>query len=593
MTSTFAGEVAEALSGFLDALTDSVAVLDEHGTIVAVNEIWRDFALANGGPRASVHEGVNYLAVCDHAAGADAGFAVEAAEGIRAVADGRKAGFVLEYPCHSPTERRWFRLRASRFRAFGCLRILVAHENITARKLADEALRQSEMRFRRLAEVSFETVVVHDGDRVIEVNAMVQTMFGYEPHEAVGTPLAQFVPPEERDKMLANARSGTESAYESVGLRKDGSTFPMEVRSRIIEFDGRRRRVGVIRDLTDQKQAAAALRESEQQLREAQEIARLGRWELDVATGKIVWSDMVFEILGRERSLGPPTLDEMRGMLCPDERPLVDILLAQSGGIERRDFSYERRLRRSDGSFCWVQNHVRPYCDSAGRVLRLVGAVRDVTARKESEERLKLLAAEVDHRAKNLLAVVQVMLRQTRGATVAEYAKAAQGRIAALARAHTLLSRSHWRGADLGRLVADELAAFRRADGERIAIDGAPTLLRPEAAQAIAMAMHELATNATKYGGLSVPQGRIAVAWRRDGNGDLLLRWGETGGPAVSPPSRKGTGTNVIERSIGQQLNGSVRFDWQRTGLICEIHVPARELVGEMREYPKAVLAPG
>jgi two-component sensor histidine kinase len=246
--------------------------------------------------------------------------------------------------------------------------------------------------------------------------------------------------------------------------------------------------------------------------------------------------------------------------------------------------SLDERLVRPDGTIVWIHNSAFVMPDEDGVVRRIGGIAEDVTERRAAEERLKLLAAEVDHRAKNLLAVVQVMLRQTRGTTVPEYAKAAQGRIAALARAHTLLSRSHWRGADLRRLVMDELAAFQRGDGERIVIDGTSVLLRPEAAQSIALALHELATNATKYGGLSVPQGRIAVVWRRDSNGDLSLRWSETGGPPVSPPSRKGTGANVIERSIGQQLSGAVRFDWQRTGMVCEIHVPARQFVGETRD---------
>ena len=238
---------------------------------------------------------------------------------------------------------------------------------------------------------------------------------------------------------------------------------------------------------------------------------------------------------------------------------------------------YEVRVLPSNGAPpIWVELHARRI-DLGGRPA-VLGIVRDIGERKQTEARLKLLAREVDHRAKNMLAVTQVMLRQTKADTVKEYARIAQGRVAALARAHTLLSESRWESADLHRLVAEELAPFRREDQSRVRAEGPAVALSPAAAQALAMALHELATNAAKHGALSVREGRVVVAWREDTSCGLVLQWTETGGPAAGAPTRRGLGTGVIERAIRDQLDGAVRFDWRPEGLCCELVVPATKL---------------
>jgi two-component sensor histidine kinase len=207
---------------------------------------------------------------------------------------------------------------------------------------------------------------------------------------------------------------------------------------------------------------------------------------------------------------------------------------------------------------------------------------REVEARttelRQSEERSKLLAAEVDHRAKNMLALVQVLLRQTRASTTEAYALAAQGRVAALARAHTLLSQSRWAGAELSRLVEEETAPYRRSGVTRVSTAGPNLLLEPPVAQALAMVLHELATNAAKYGALSVPGGQVRVQWSTDRTGQLLLRWIESNGPPVQPPTRTGLGSQVIERSVRDQLDGAVQLDWRADGLVCTISIPAGRL---------------
>jgi two-component sensor histidine kinase len=202
--------------------------------------------------------------------------------------------------------------------------------------------------------------------------------------------------------------------------------------------------------------------------------------------------------------------------------------------------------------------------------------VEERTAEIQAGEiRLRLLAQEVDHRAKNALAVVQAALRLTPMHDAAAYAKAIEGRVAALARAQTLLAEDRWRGASLQALLEGELAAFvsLRGDstGPRAELRGPPVLLPPALTQPLAMALHELATNAVKYGALSVATGQVTVSWRITG-GRLVLHWAEAGGPTVADSPRKpGFGSRVLDTVVRVQLGGRLSLAWEHTGLTCEI----------------------
>jgi two-component sensor histidine kinase len=193
---------------------------------------------------------------------------------------------------------------------------------------------------------------------------------------------------------------------------------------------------------------------------------------------------------------------------------------------------------------------------------------------RESEERVALLTNEIDHRAKNMLTVVAGLVHLTRADTVSAFKESLLGRITALANSQRLLSESRGRGADLARLVADELAAFHAPGQERATWSGPAVTLPPTAIQSMVMVLHELAANATKYGALSVDEGRVAIDWSRGEDGALRLRWSESGGPPVAPPSHRGTGTGIIMVSIRSQLGGEVAFTWRPEGLLCELVVP-------------------
>jgi two-component sensor histidine kinase len=200
---------------------------------------------------------------------------------------------------------------------------------------------------------------------------------------------------------------------------------------------------------------------------------------------------------------------------------------------------------------------------------------QDVTKRRAAEEAQALLAREVDHRAKNALTVVQTMLRLTRADDVPSFARAVEGRVAALARAQTLLAEERWNGAGLHAMLRGELAPF--LVGQRAELDGPPMVLPPGTAQPLAMAVHELATNAAKHGALSVPEGCVSVSWRlgQGAPGVLRVRWAETGGPPViGPPTRRGFGSRVLDGTVRGQLGGKVSVAWATTGLVCDMEVP-------------------
>ena len=165
---------------------------------------------------------------------------------------------------------------------------------------------------------------------------------------------------------------------------------------------------------------------------------------------------------------------------------------------------------------------------------------------------------------------MQATLHLTQAETVSEFKNAVEGRLQALANVHSLFVESRWVGAELHDLIAKELAPYRKGNGSRLVVEGPALVLEPSTAQIIAVLFHELTTNAVKYGALSVGKGRIAVSWAHPEIGRLVLRWTETGGPTVSPPTRKGFGTRVMTTMI-HQARGQIAFDWHPTGLACEI----------------------
>ena len=230
-------------------------------------------------------------------------------------------------------------------------------------------------------------------------------------------------------------------------------------------------------------------------------------------------------------------------------------------------------LRRKDGTYRWFLSRAMPIRDAAGNVVRWFGTNTDVTDLRDAEERQHLLINELNHRVKNVLATVQSMAAQTFRATGLDPSirEKLEARLVALANAHGILTQESWEGAEIRDILAQTLEPH--AGPERLRMQGPAIRLSPKAALAISMAMHELATNAVKYGALSNGTGRIDVTWTVDqpNPGTLKLQWMETGGPPVSSPAHKGFGSRLIERNLPHDLDGEVKIDYRPEGVVCTV----------------------
>ena len=319
------------------------------------------------------------------------------------------------------------------------------------------------------------------------------------------------------------------------------------------------------------------LRESEERRSLALIAGNMGSWDWNRQTADCLWDDGQYRIFGVNRNNFAVTPENIRALIHPDDWDQLQVGLNRLMN-ERKPTQNEFRVKRPNGEVRWCIGTAAPSVDASGQVVRISGVTVDITDRKIAEERQALLAREVDHRAKNALALVQSIVRLTRASSIPAYTTAVEGRIRALSRAHTVLALSRWQGADIRGLVDEELAPYRTGDASKIVASGPNVSLQPAAAQSLALALHELATNAAKYGALSSISGRIQVSWELNA-GALVLRWTETGGPPTQSPASPGFGTRIITASIEGQLGGKANFDWHPTGLQCVLSVPRDDMI--------------
>jgi PAS domain S-box-containing protein len=240
----------------------------------------------------------------------------------------------------------------------------------------------------------------------------------------------------------------------------------------------------------------------------------------------------------------------------------------------------ELRIDGASGPL-WYDFHLEPMRDVSGSTIGLTGAAVDITERKQGEAHLRLLLRELSHRSKNLLAVIQAMARQTakHGGTVQEFVERFGERVQALARSHDLLVAESWRSASLRDLVRSQLAFYIDRAPDNFVIEGPDIKLRPEAAQSLGLALHELAINAMRHGAMSKSGGRVDISWQRRANDDgFELLWRESGGPRVTVPKRRGFGSVAIENNLARALDADVSLDFDTEGVCCRILVPRSQL---------------
>ncbi|MFC5086574.1 PAS domain-containing sensor histidine kinase [Microvirga arabica] len=333
-------------------------------------------------------------------------------------------------------------------------------------------------------------------------------------------------------------------------------------------------RARIEKDLRDRE---AALRQNEQRLRATYEHVFAGIGEVDRSGRFLRVNERLCTITGysREELLGRTFWD----LTHLDDRE-VDLERFSHLMLAKSDtYTVEKRYIHKDGHEVWVEVAASRVDDPSGEPLYGISVIQDISERKKAEEHQRLLINELNHRVKNTLATVQSIATQTlRGSeTPLEVREALESRLFALSRAHNVLTRESWEGALLHEIVGDVIEPYGNGREGRIRVQGGRVHLVPRMALALSMAVHELATNAVKYGALSNAAGEVHLSWMVDHTKSpplLLLRWQETGGPRVTRPTRKGFGSRLIERSLAHDLNGEVGIEYAPTGLICSVEAP-------------------
>lgn len=323
-------------------------------------------------------------------------------------------------------------------------------------------------------------------------------------------------------------------------------------------------------------QTAEQMRFNQWMLETAQEVADIGSWTSDPnAQGMLTWSKGVFRIFGISEQDFDGRVDTFFQFVHPDD--LAAVRQASLEALEgRQPYSIDHRIVRRDGGVRWVHERAEVLRDELGRPTRMIGIVQDITDRKEHERRQTLLMHELDHRVKNNLAAVLSLADQSLAAATSldEFRRSFTGRVAALARTHAMLARGRWESIELGALISAMLDPYLGGAPQRAGLHGSPVRLPARVASPLSMALHELATNAAKYGALSSAGGRVEVTWVVVDRECVQIRWVESGGPAVNTLAKPGFGTQLIQGVIGYELSGNVQIRYQQSGLECDMAVP-------------------
>ena len=467
---------------------------------------------------------------------------------------------------------------------------------------SNEKLRNQQAAFRRLLETL--PAAIHTTDTagyITYCNKAAVDLWGVSPEIGKdkcsdlgrlfypdGTLIPVDVCPTKLCLMERRALPGREALFE----RPDGKRVP------IIPYpapltDEQGEVVGVVSmkiDITERKRAEAALAERNAQLALASKAALVGSYTYDCLTEITMLSPGCAAIYGLPEGTVELARDESRARVHPDDLdPLQDEF---HRALERQQpelISEFRIVRADNGEVRSIETRNMISYDGIGRPLRVTGVSIDVTERKQSEDHKALLIAELDHRVKNVLACVTAIAQHASesSASTSEFLAALNGRIQSLANAHILLSQSRWQGVDLAVLVRTELAPCTRNGNTVIA--GPELRVAAEAAPTLAMVLHELATNAAKYGALSNSCGRVSVRWLWEANGSehrwLSLEWGETGGPPVGTSDTSGYGTTVIRHLIPYELGGIVDYVLAPGGVRCKFKIPSTWLSDSSRSH--------
>ncbi|RST30015.1 PAS domain S-box protein [Sphingomonas ginkgonis] len=445
---------------------------------------------------------------------------------------------------------------------------------------AEAALRESMGRYERLFEHASDAIwVAEQSGRFLEVNPAALRLLGYSPEEHRQRFACDLVRPEQRPRLfslLGELADGQQVTETFDVLRSDGSWIPLEISSSFTS-EGLWQAIG--RDVTERTRAEQALRASEERFRQFGEASSNVLWIRDAASLEMEYVSPAFEQVYR-RPCHEVMGDVRRwaALVVPEDRaPALERLEQVRRG---QPVVYDFRVRRADGAFRWISHADFPLFDAKGRVERIGGIATDVTDARQLAQHQSILLAELQHRVRNILAMVASLTARTAESarSVDHYAELIAGRLMALSRTQTLLTRSPGSGVAVRALVEEEVAAQAHSP-DQYRLDGPDLTVPPKSGEVLALAVHELATNALKHGALAVPEGRLRVAWtvEEDAAGPRFrLRWNETR-PALAdwtPPARRGFGTELIERRVLYELGGEGRLTIGEHGAEAVISFP-------------------
>ncbi|WP_082767384.1 PAS domain S-box protein [Bosea sp. PAMC 26642] len=402
----------------------------------------------------------------------------------------------------------------------------------------------------------------------------------------VGGPNDEWVAaihPEDRDLALqlrSQAQTCDTFPAEYRIKRPSGSVVWLSGRGRVLERDdgGRPiRLVSIMADISDRKVAELALRESEARFRSLFENAAVGMAYADLAGTWITVNQRLCDMLQVAEAdlIGRSAND----MVEPAERGREAQELERLLSREIAHAAFEVPYQRRDGSQIWIGQTTSLVLNGHGVPLHFVSVYRDISERRAAQERQRFLLAELAHRSKNLLAVIQGIAGQTIRSVenLADFKTRFTQRLQGIAATQDILVRQDWTGGDLRQLVTTQLELFDLGEG-RITLSGPEVTLSADAVQSVGLALHELATNALKYGALSATTGQVRVAWYSEPDGKMALTWIEQGGPPVVAPLRTGFGSTVLDRMAASSVDGVVELDYAKSGLRWTLAIPSEHI---------------
>ncbi|WP_332772771.1 PAS domain S-box protein [Phenylobacterium sp.] len=424
-------------------------------------------------------------------------------------------------------------------------------------------------------------ITINDSQIVILFNPAAEHMFGLPADQALGQHISRFIPTrfrsahEEHIHLFArtgvtNRRMGSLGAIS--GLRADGEEFPLEASISQVEISGERLATVILRDITERKAAEDALVESRRRMEGIVESAMDALITVDEQQRIMLFNPAAELMFGAKASeaIGAPieTFIPVRFREGHSEH----IRRFKEAGMTNRRMGALGAVSgmRANGEEFPIEASISQLEIGGAKIATVI--LRDITERKANEEARHLLAREVDHRAKNALAVVQALVNLTKAPTKEAFIAAVCGRVAALGRAHSLLAQNRWEGANLVQVVADETLPYHRPG--QIRIQGPNVVLGPHAVQPLGLLLHELATNGVKYGALSSERGRVEISWTILPTGELELRWIEVGGPEVSAPTARGFGSTLVVEVSRRQLGGALDIRWPKEGMRLSVTLP-------------------